>query len=157
MDPTKLGKKYQCFRRIIAVILLGFISTVANTLVAHATESGLKAVMQMNSKDLDVVIRGLRNTLEITEEAQKQNMSVDVKVVVSGPALDNFVKGGSEQLNETFQKLNKLPNVHFLACSRTLERIHKTMKSLLPGFTVVPDGPYEVLNAEKEGYLYVKP
>ena len=131
------------------------MSTVLVCVSAQADT--LKAVMQLNSGSLDVVLRGIRNAIEISEEAGRQSVLLDLKVVISGPAVDQFEKGMSPDLANTFQELLKFKDVHSFICGRTLNKIHKDMKELLPGLAKVSSGAFEVLLLERQGYFYIKP
>ena len=125
--------------------------------IGSANDSPLKAVMQINNQNVEVVIRGLKNALEISEEAQTAGTKLDLRLVVFGPAIDLFETSTSPELRSFFQTVSKRNDVHFFACDHTLKRIHKAAKHLLPGFTVIPSGPYEVLKLQRDGYLYIKP
>jgi intracellular sulfur oxidation DsrE/DsrF family protein len=139
------------------IVLRIMTTTCLFPCIAFAQEPNLKAVMQINSQNLPIVLRGLRNALDISDTAKAEGRHLDLKLVVFGPAVDLFVKGIDPELLRDFKKLSETGNVHFLVDDRRLKKIGKEVTSLLPGFKDVKSGAYEVLKLEAEGYLYIKP
>ena len=125
--------------------------------IAQLKDPTIRVVMQVNSFNLEVVERGLRDALEVSEVAQTQKQPLDIRIVVHGRAVDLFETSATTQLRDYFQKLSARTDVHFYVDSQTMGRIHNEIKDLLPGFTAVPSGPYEIVKLEKEGYQYLKP
>jgi intracellular sulfur oxidation DsrE/DsrF family protein len=117
----------------------------------------VKAVMQINNQNLDIVRRGLRNALEITNSVKSDNRQLDLKLVIFGPAVDLFKKGTDPELNEYFKKLTSSGNVEFFVDDGRLKKLRTTVKNLLPGFKEVDSGAYEVVKLEQDGYSYIKP
>jgi intracellular sulfur oxidation DsrE/DsrF family protein len=99
----------------------------------------------------------MRDALEISDESHKHGQPLDLRLVVCGPAADQFLKGMSSETKKSYEELSARSDIHLYVCEPTLKRIGKELKDMLSGFTLVASGPFEVLSLEKQGYLYLKP
>ena len=149
--------KWKFYIRILAVLTFTILTFVFELIHASMIETPLKAVMQVNASKIDVIKRGMQNALEISQEAQKRGITVDLKLIVSGPSVDQFERNMSPEIRKLFRELLVHDDIHVFVCGATLKRIHKSMKSLLPGLLEVASGPLEVLLLEQQGYFYLKP
>lgn len=57
---------------------------------------------------------------------------------------------------ETLEQVVKLPNVSVVVCEQSIKRHNLTVDDLIPGVTTVPDGIYEIVIRQQEGWGYVK-
>lgn len=86
---------------------------------------------------------------------KKANPDSKLQVVVYGQGMSLVLKGKSTQ-PEAIQKLAATDGVSIKVCSVTLKR-HKVDESqLLAGVQLVPDGIYEIISKQKEGWGYIK-
>jgi intracellular sulfur oxidation DsrE/DsrF family protein len=153
-DSRALGAGRIGMIKILLYVLAGVCLYATNGVSDEAT---IKAVMQINSQNLAIVERGLRNALDISDTAKSEGRHLDLKLVVFGPAVDLFIAGTDRELKGYFTKLTASGNVQFFVDDRRLKKIGRNVSSLLPGFKTVSSGGYEVLRLESEGYLYIKP
>lgn len=128
------------------VVILCWMVLTLTLKPALADVAPLKVVMQINSQNMAVILRALRDGLEVIDQARAAGSKIDLKVVVYGSALDLFEKGTDSRLITAFQKISAREEVHFFAAAPTLKRTGKGAKDLLRGFSVVASGAYEVLN-----------
>lgn len=78
-----------------------------------------------------------------------------IEVVVYGKGLSLVLKeksGYSDQI----KKLLGMPDVAFRVCSITMKRNNTDASQLLPGIEPVPDGIYELVSKQREGWGYIK-
>jgi len=50
----------------------------------------------------------------------------------------------------------KKENVSIVVCALTLKKNEKDMKDLIPGVGIVPDGIYEIISKQMQGWGYIK-
>lgn len=110
-----------------------------------------KVVFDMSSRDSisqQAVVRevGLIKT---------NNPAAQLEVVIYGQALNLALKDKSAQ-GDAIQKLLAMKDVSFKVCEFTMKRNNVTKAQLLTGIDVVPDGIYEIISKEKEGWGYIK-
>jgi intracellular sulfur oxidation DsrE/DsrF family protein len=78
-----------------------------------------------------------------------------LEVVLYGQSLDMVTNGKSvvaDGLRQTLQ--NK--NVSVAVCAVAMKHHQLDKSQLLPGVSIVPDGIYEIITKEKEGWGYIK-
>ncbi|MDB5119614.1 MAG: hypothetical protein JWN56_832 [Sphingobacteriales bacterium] len=83
------------------------------------------------------------------------NPEANLEAVIYGQGLNLVLKDKSAH-TESIMKLLKMNNVSFKVCSITLSRNHVDKNQLIPGVEVVPDGIYEIITKQKEGWGYIK-
>ena len=130
---------------IVTLIMLG--STW--TLIAQTPD--YKVVFDLTSKDSNdhqMVIRWLNGISQADPKAQ-------LEVVLYGKSLDMVTKDRSTVAAD-INKLATNKNVSFKVCALAMKR-HKLEKSqLLPSVQTVPDGIYEIVVKQREGWGYIK-
>ena len=57
---------------------------------------------------------------------------------------------------EAIQKLLSMKDVAFRICAITIKRNNVDINQLLPGVEAVPDGIYEIITKQREGWGYIK-
>ena len=78
-----------------------------------------------------------------------------IEVVVYGKGLSLIVKDKSMH-TEAIQKLLAMKDVSFKVCAITLQRNKVDKSQLIPGVEPVPDGIYELISKQREGWGYIK-
>jgi intracellular sulfur oxidation DsrE/DsrF family protein len=131
-------------------ISLAIICLVATFLV-RAQDSDYKVVFDMTSKDT-VNQQALVRQLTLIGNA---NPGAKLEVVIYGQGLSLAVQGGSSQQAAVSRLLTE-KNVVFKVCAMTMKRSNVDKSQLLPGVQVVPDGIYEIISRQKEGWGYIK-
>jgi len=110
-----------------------------------------KVVFDLTSKDTinqQTIIREVGLIKEANPDAQ-------LEVVIYSQGLDLAVKGRSAQ-EEAVQRLIAGGKCSFKVCAMTMKRNHIGQDQLVPGVEVVPDGIYEILSRQREGWGYIK-
>ena len=110
-----------------------------------------KVVFDLTSSDTTqhkAVLRWINEIMEAHPDAQ-------LEVVYYGQSLDMVTKGKS-QYEEAVKKWAANKNVGFIVCEVALKN-HKLEKGdLIPGVMTVPDGIYEIISKQAEGWGYIK-
>lgn len=86
---------------------------------------------------------------------KKANPDAKLEVVIYGLGMNLALKDKSSQA-AAIQRLAGLKDVSFKVCSVTLKRNNIDKSQLLPGVELVPDGIYEIITKQKEGWGYIK-
>ena len=110
-----------------------------------------KVVFDMTSKDTinqQTIVREIGLIKDANPDAQ-------LEVVIYSQGLDMAVKGRSGQ-ETAVQRLIADRNVRFKVCAMTMKRNHIGQDQLVAGVEVVPDGIYEILSRQREGWGYIK-
>ncbi len=110
-----------------------------------------KVVFDLTSGDSLSQQTAIRWVNEIT----KAEPTAQVEVVMFGKGLPLAVKDKSAVANDvTTLATNK--NVAFKVCSIALANQKIDKSQLLPGVQTVPDGIYEIVSKQREGWGYIK-
>lgn len=110
-----------------------------------------KVVFDMSSKDTvnqQTITREIGLITDATPDAK-------IEVVIYGQGLDLVVKGRSMQ-ESAVQRLIAGNKASFKVCEMTLKRNHLDKSQLIPGVETVPDGIYEIVSRQQEGWGYIK-
>ena len=118
---------------------------------AQSQVKDYKIVFDITSKDTNVhkaVIRWCNEIAAAYPDAK-------LEVVYYGQSLEMITLGKSVVANDVTRLANG-KNVTFSVCSVAMKRWNIDKSQLLPGVTTVPDGIYEILQKQREGYGYIK-
>lgn len=129
-----------------------FIVTVTLlTVCVNAQTAPYKVVFDMTSKDTinqQALIRELGLILD-------SNPDASLEVVFYGQGLDLVIKDRSSQ-PAAIQKLVAGKKVSFKVCAIAMKRQNIDNSQLLAGVETVPDGIYELISKQREGWGYIK-
>lgn len=78
-----------------------------------------------------------------------------LEVVFYGHSLDMVTKNKSTVSDDVI-KYAKSENVQFKVCEIAMKHWNIDKNQLLPGVTTVPDGIYEIISKQQEGFGYIK-
>ena len=109
-----------------------------------------RVVFDLTSKDsLDhrAVLRWVSEVANAEKDAQ-------IEVVMYGQGV-HMVKDKS-QYAETISKLMTNKNVAFKVCAVAIKAQGIDKGELIPGVQIVPDGIYEIISKQREGWGYIK-
>jgi intracellular sulfur oxidation DsrE/DsrF family protein len=129
---------------LISAILL--VSVLVNAQV-----SNYKVVFDMSSRDTvnqQAIVREIGLITGATPDAK-------LEVVIYGQGLDLAVKDRSPQ-QAAVQKLIADNKATFKVCAMTMKRNNIDQSQLVPGVEVVPDGIYEIISRQQQGWGYIK-
>ena len=119
--------------------------------IVKAQTPDYKVVFDLTSKDPNVhqsVIRWLNGI-------SKSDPAAQMEVVFYGKSLDMVVKERSS-VAEDVTKLAENKNIAFRVCAVAMKNQNVSESQLLPGVKTVPDGIYEIIAKQKEGWGYIK-
>lgn len=118
-------------------------------LVAQTTD--YKVVFDLTSKDTSnhsTVIRWLRGI-------SKSDPAAQMEVVLYGKSLGMVVADRST-VAEDVKKLAMNKNISFKVCEIAMKNQQVKKEQLLPGVQTVPDGIYEIVAKQQQGWGYIK-
>ena len=116
-----------------------------------AAQSDYKVVFDITSKDtIDH-----KNVLRWVNEISKGDPDAQLEIVFYGQSLDMVVKDKSIS-PAVITSLAGNKNVSFKVCSVAMKAHNIDVSQLLPGVQTVPDGIYEIVQKQKEGWAYIK-
>lgn len=121
------------------------------TCVAHAQQADYRVVFDMSTRD-SVSQQALVREVELIK---KYNPAAKLLVVVYGQGLPMVLKDRSKY-SDAILRLLKDKDTEFKVCSFTLQRFGVDESHLFAGIKVVPDGIYEIISRQREGWGYIK-
>ena len=110
-----------------------------------------RIVFDVTSKDTLVhkaVVRWIHEVMD-------NNPTAQVEIVYYAKSLDMITKGKSKFATE-IEKLSANKNIAFKVCEIAMKNNNVTKDQLLPGVGTVPDGIYEILLRQSDGWGYIK-
>lgn len=110
-----------------------------------------KVVFDVTSKDTmdhKAVIRWLT-------EISNANENAKLEVVFYAVSLGMIIKDKTVVAGD-IARLQANKNISFKVCAIAMKNQHVDQSQLLPGVEIVPDGIYEIISKQKEGWGYIK-
>lgn len=132
-------------KRIIFLVSLLCFSSLLQA------QKDYKVVFDLTSRDSVDHKNIIRWLTEITAAEPNANL----EVVLYGKSLDMVTKDKSVVSNAV-QQLASKPNVSFKVCAIAMKNNNVDKGQLIQGVQVVPDGIYEIIAKQKEGWGYIK-
>lgn len=130
------------------LLLIVFFLAAVNLVQA---QKDYKVVFDLTSKDtLDQ-----QALLRWAGEVSNASTDARVEVVMYGKGV-NLVAKDRTSYGDAVTKLLTNKNVSFKACAVALKAQGIDKNQLLPGVDVVPDGIYEIISKQREGWGYIK-
>lgn len=117
----------------------------------HAQETPIRLVLDVSSENPEVHRTAARH-LRLMSEAYPDSQ---FEMVIYSAAYIMADKNASAA-GETLEQVVKLPNVSVVVCEQSIKRHNLTVDDLIPGITTVPDGIYEIVMKQQQGWGYVK-
>jgi uncharacterized protein len=117
----------------------------------QAQKPDYKVVFDLTSKDTmnhKAVIHWINEITQSTPDAK-------LEVVLYAQSLDMVVKNKSVVADDV-TKFTATKNVSFKVCAIAMKNNNINKSELLPGVEIVPDGIYEIISKQKEGWGYIK-
>lgn len=119
--------------------------------VLHAQNVPYNVVFDLTSKDTNdhkMVMRWL-------DAISKEKPDAKLEVVLYGQSLDMIQKDKSV-VAPAIAQLTQNKNISVKVCAAAMKRHNIDASQLLPGVSIVPDGIYEIITKQKEGWGYIK-
>jgi intracellular sulfur oxidation DsrE/DsrF family protein len=134
-------------KRIVAVLFLSLLSFT----VAAAQDQIYKVVFDLTSRDsLDQ-----KAVMRWVKEVTTANPNAQVEVVMYGKGFELVMPEKSPFIAEVKEAV-KNPNVAFKACQVALRANKVERDQILTEVQTVPDGIYEIISKQHEGWGYIK-
>jgi len=108
-------------------------------------------VFDLTSKDTN----NHKSVLRWVQMISNERPDAQLEIVLYGQSLDMIVKDRSVVINE-LNALSSNKNVAVKVCAAAMKRYNIDKSQLLPGIVIVPDGIYEIITKQKEGWGYIK-
>jgi len=114
-------------------------------------QSDYKVVFDITSKDtIDH-----KNVIRWVNEISKADSNAQVEVVFYGQSLDMVLKDKSI-MPEVITNIAANKNLSFKVCAIAMKAYHLDKSQLIPGIETVPDGIYEIVSKQRDGWGYIK-
>ena len=117
----------------------------------QAQQPEYRVVFDMTTKD-SVNQQALIRQMELI---RKNNPDAKLEVVFYGQSLGMIVKDQSKY-TEPIGRLLDNKNTSFAVCAITMQRYNVDESRLISGVKVVPDGIYEIITRQHQGWGYIK-
>jgi uncharacterized protein len=133
-------------KKLFAILLFALLSPAFSF-----AQSDYKVVFDLTTKDtIDH-----KNVLRWINEISKADPKAKLEVVFYGKSLDLVVKDRSIQ-PALLTTLAANKNISFKVCEVAMKANNVEKSQLLAGVQTVPDGIYEIISKQKEGWGYIK-
>jgi intracellular sulfur oxidation DsrE/DsrF family protein len=134
-------------KNILRLLFLAVISTG----FTYAQSSDYRVVFDLTSKDsLDQ-----QAVMRWVKEIRGANPDAQVEVVMYGKGF-NLVMPEKSSMSSDVKAALANPNTKFAVCAVAMKNNNVTMNQLFPGVKTVPDGIYELISKQREGWGYIK-
>ena len=134
-------------RRIAIVVVLA----LASVAFVSQRQAPYRVVFDLTSRDtLDQ-----KAALRWIKETSSTHPDVQAEVVMYAKGIELAIAERSPFVNEVKEAM-KNPNVKFSVCAIALKNNNVDKSQLIGGVETVPDGIYEVVAKQQEGWGYIK-
>ena len=131
--------------------LLFILSTFLLQSVILFAQPNYKVVFDLTSKDT----ADHKMALRWVNEVLKAEPTAKVEVVFFGQSLDMVIRDKSVVSNE-ITRLSANNNASFKVCRVAMKAHNISESQLVPGVQTVPDGIYEIISKQRQGWGYIK-
>ena len=119
--------------------------------VLLVAQSNYRVVFDLTTKDSV----SQKNVMRWLNEISRSNPSALLEVVLYGQSLDLVIKDRSPA-PAMISELIAGKNISFKVCRIAMRNQHIDSSLLITGVGMVPDGIYEVISKQREGWGYIK-
>lgn len=116
-----------------------------------AQNKDYKVVFDMSTRD-SISQQALIREIQLIKD---NNPTARMEVVVYGQGINLILKDKSTQA-ASISNLAAGKNIDFAVCAFTLKRLGIQESDLVAGVKVVPDGIYEIISKQRDGWGYIK-
>ena len=120
-------------------------------IISKAQKADYKVIFDFTSKDT-VNQQTLLREMNLIKQ---YNPDAKIEAVIYGQGL-GLVTNGVSTRSEEVARLASQKDVSFKVCAMAMKRQHIEESQLLPGVGTVPDGIYEIITKQGEGWGYIK-
>ncbi|HVB48069.1 MAG TPA: hypothetical protein VNF69_06725 [Burkholderiales bacterium] len=120
--------------------------------------SGDRILVHVASSRPDVVDPALQEVEDYLHDARAAGRPVKVEIVANSAGLNILRAGSSSYAKRLEQLLSAYPNLTYVACNQTLDRLREkgAVVALLPGVKVAPTALDEIVKRLQEGWVYIR-
>ncbi|PWT95469.1 MAG: hypothetical protein C5B52_17755 [Bacteroidetes bacterium] len=116
-----------------------------------AQETDYKVVFDLTSHDTS----DYKAVIRWVNEIKKANPAAQVEVVLYGASLDMITKGKASTEGAVMKILGD-KSAAFKVCAVAMQNHNIDKSQLIPGVEIVPDGIYEIVTKQHQGWAYIK-
>ncbi len=131
----------------LVIIMVALLTTA----ILPAQHENIKVVFDVTSGDANVQ-RSAARPLRLMSESYPDS---EFEMVIYSSAY-SMVDNKSSVAGETLREIVNRNNVSILVCENTLKRNKKDKSDLIPGVGSVPDGIYQIVMRQQQGWGYIK-
>ena len=131
--------------------MLAVVMLVSFSFSLCAQNKPYNVVFDLTSKDST----DQRAVIRWMKEISLSDKSAKLEVVLYGQSLELVTQGKSIAANDV-KELTNNKNVSFKVCELAMKRHNLDKSQLLAGVQTVPDGIYEIITKQREGWGYIK-
>ncbi len=128
-----------------------FVFILLTVAITRSQDEAYRVVFDMTSRDSLDQMAVMRWVTEI----QKANPKAQLEVVMYGKGFELVMPEKSHVIAQVREAV-KNPNVSFRVCSIALKSNKIDRKMILDEVQTVPDGIYEIVSKQREGWGYIK-
>jgi intracellular sulfur oxidation DsrE/DsrF family protein len=131
------------------ILLVSILTSLAGFTTAQNKD--YKVVFDLTSKDT-LNQQSLLREMSLIKEG---NPDAQLEAVIYGQGLGLIIKDASSQSAE-IQRLLSMSDVSIKVCALAMKRQKVDASQLLPNVQIVPDGIYEIISKQRDGWGYIK-
>lgn len=131
------------------ILMVSMLTSLACFSIAQNKD--YKVVFDLTSKDT----LNQQSLLHEMSLIKKGNPDAKLEAVIYGQGLALITKDVSSQSAE-IQRLLSMKDVSIKVCALAMKRQKVDASQLLPGVQIVPDGIYEIISKQRDGWGYIK-
>jgi intracellular sulfur oxidation DsrE/DsrF family protein len=131
------------------ILLVSILTSFAG--FSTAQNKDYKVVFDLTSKDT-LNQQSLLREMSLIKEG---NPDAQLEAVIYGQGLGLIIKDASSQSAE-IQRLLSMSDVSIKVCALAMKRQKVDASQLLPNVQIVPDGIYEIISKQRDGWGYIK-
>lgn len=117
-----------------------------------------KVILHISSSDPENLKTALDETEDLLNAAKRAKRPVQFEIIANGSGLDLLRADVSRHTRRIALMQEKYPNLSFLACGQTMERLREKDMSvqLLPGTVVATSALDQIVKRLQHGWVYVR-
>lgn len=124
---------------------------IMSAIISKAQNADYKVVFDLTSKDTI----NQQTLLREMNLIKQYNPDAKIEAVIYGQGLGLVTNSASESA-DAIARLSAQKDVSFRVCALSMKRQNINESQLLPGVKTVPDGIYELISKQRDGWGYIK-
>lgn len=119
----------------------------------------IKVLFHLNSDKAETVSEALTEVENLLKHYTKTNQNAVVEFVTNGNGLSLLRRDTSTHVNQIKALQQKYPNLVFVACQNTIDRLKKEQgisAQLVEGVMVIDSGVAQIMRRQQQGWAYIQ-